>query len=386
MPQSFDLNREDCVIRCEGLTRRYGDVTVIDALDLCARAGEFLALLGRSGSGKTTILRLLAGFDQPDEGRIEIAGQCVAGGGAFVPPEQRRVGMVFQEYALFPHLTVAENIGYGLKRGTGRDARVREVLEMVGMAGLGERMPGELSGGQQQRVALARALAPQPAVVLLDEPFSNLDAGLRARLRLELREILQEARATAVFVTHDQEEALSLADRVAVLQDGQIAQVAPPEVLYRLPATRAVAEFVGEANFVPGYAEGDTASCDVGRLPLPLCRPAHGEVDVLLRPEWVRVHAHPEGEAVVKQRLYFGHDQLIRLELPNGERMDVRLGPDDGLRPGDRVRLSIEGPVVAYPREDQNSRAYRTPARPAESDPAAGEATRPRQMPVSADR
>src|SRR5690606_35663533 len=282
----------------------------------CVNEGEFVALLGRSGSGKTTLLRLIAGFERPTQGTIEIAGRLVAGNGVFIPPEKRRVGMVFQDYALFPHLTVLENIRYGL-RDAGADKRAQEVLELVGLDGLADRMPGELSGGQQQRVALARALAPQPAVVLLDEPFSNLDAGLRARLRVELRDILQEAGATAIFVTHDQEEALSLAGRVAVLRQGRIEQFAPPEALYRLPATREIAEFVGEANFVPGHAEGDTVTCGIGRFPLPLCRPARGEVDVMLRPEWIEVEADPQGEAIVLRRMYFRHDQLMRVELPD---------------------------------------------------------------------
>ncbi len=298
------------IICCHNLSHRYDETPVIEGFELCVNEGEFVALLGRSGSGKTTLLRLIAGFERPTQGTIEIAGRLVAGNGVFIPPEKRRVGMVFQDYALFPHLTVLENIRYGL-RDAGADKRAQEVLELVGLDGLADRMPGELSGGQQQRVALARALAPQPAVVLLDEPFSNLDAGLRARLRVELRDILQEAGATAIFVTHDQEEALSLADRVAVLRQGRIEQFAPPEALYRLPATREIAEFVGEANFVPGHAEGDTVTCGIGRFPLPLCRPARGEVDVMLRPEWIEVEADPQGEAIVLRRMYFGHDQLM---------------------------------------------------------------------------
>ena len=356
------------IIACRNLVRRYGGTVVLDRLDLDVYEGEFFALLGRSGSGKTTVLRLLAGFDQPDSGTIEIAGRSVAGPGAFVPPEKRRIGMVFQEYALFPHLTVAQNVGYGLRGEPSRAERVAEVLDLVGLGGLEERAPGELSGGQQQRVALARALAPRPDVVLLDEPFSNLDAGLRVRLRDELHEILREAGTTAVFVTHDQEEALSLADRVAVLQDGRIAQAAPPEVLYRFPATRQIAEFVGEANLLRGYAHGETVTCPVGRSPLPLYRPAQGPVDVMLRPEWLVAEADPDGEAVVVRRIYFGHDQLMVVRLEDGQDLQVRLGPDQSFERGERVSLLVHGPVVAYPRRHTNGWEWAAAA--AEQDPA----------------
>ncbi len=342
------------IIECSNLVRTFGDLRVIDNLSLEVMEGEFLALLGRSGCGKTTVLRLLAGFDRPDGGTIDIAGRRVSGPDVFVSPESRRVGMVFQEYALFPHLTVAQNVGYGLRRDPARGRRVEEVLELVGLAGLGGRMPGELSGGQQQRVALARALAPRPAVVLLDEPFSNLDAGLRVRLRVELRDILQQAGATAIFVTHDQEEALSLADRVAVLQNGRIAQVAPPEALYRFPATREIAAFVGEANFLRGQAQGDHVVCGIGQFPLPLCRPAEGAVDVMLRPEWIEAMPDPAGEVVVVRRMYFGHDQLMIVRMPGGDLLQVRLGPSDVFQPGERVQLAVHGPVIAYPRDPVN--------------------------------
>lgn len=344
------------IIGCYDLVRRYGDLTVIDGLTLEVAEGEFVALLGPSGCGKTTVLRLIAGFDQPDAGAIEIAGRRVADADIFVPPEHRRVGMVFQEYALFPHLTVAQNVAYGLARASrhDRERRVREVLALVGLSGLDDRMPAELSGGQQQRVALARALAPRPDVVLLDEPFSNLDAGLRTRLRVELRDILQRAGATTIFVTHDQEEALSLADRVAVLQDGRIAQISPPEELYRAPTTREIAAFVGEANFLPASAEGKYASCALGRL--ALLHPVNGPVDVLIRPEWIVAQADPHGEAVVVRRMYFGHDQLMIVRTDGGFDLQVRLGPDQTFQRGERVRLAVNGPVVAYPYKESNGR------------------------------
>ena len=217
-------------LRVRGLEKRYGDVEVLRGIDLDVERGEFLALLGPSGCGKTTALRVVAGFERPHAGSIEIGGDRVydatASGGRWVPPEGRRVGMVFQDYALFPHLSVARNIAFGLPRNAAnREARVTSALATVGLAGLGDRTPDQLSGGQQQRVALARALAPEPEVILLDEPFSNLDADLRASVREEVRQILREAGMTAVLVTHDQEEALSIADRVAVMLDGKIVQV-----------------------------------------------------------------------------------------------------------------------------------------------------------------
>jgi iron(III) transport system ATP-binding protein len=335
-------------ICCHNLTKSYGTTPVIDDLTLCVDQGEFVALLGPSGCGKTSTLRLIAGFERPDDGIIEVAGRLVAGPSHFVPPEHRRVGMVFQEYALFPHLNVEKNIGYGLAADRFRDYRVNEVLELVGLSGLGKRMPNELSGGQQQRVALARALAPKPDVVLLDEPFSNLDAGLRVRLREEVRDILRHAGATAIFVTHDQEEALSLADRVAVMKAGKVLQVAPPDALYRLPASRTVASFVGDANFIPGEANGMTVICGLGKLPLPLCRPAHGAVDVMIRPEWIDAKASPTGDAVVLTRTYFGHDQMMKVRTDQGVELQVWLGPFKMFEPGDRVALNVSCPVVAY--------------------------------------
>ena len=219
--------------------------------------GQLMALLGPSGCGKTTTLRLIAGFERLDDGEIEIGGRIVAGKGLHLPPEKRRIGMVFQEYALFPHLSVDQNVRFGLHSyPDDPQRRVAAVLELVGLSGFGPRMPHELSGGQQQRVALACALAPQPELVLLDEPFSNLDAGLRVRVRAEVRSILRQANATAIFVTHDQEEALSLVDTVAVMIDGTIRQAARPQALYRQPADRDVAAFLGDANFLPGIAQG----------------------------------------------------------------------------------------------------------------------------------
>jgi iron(III) transport system ATP-binding protein len=344
-------------LRCAGLGKRFGALTVVDGLDLEAHEGELLALLGPSGCGKTTTLRLIAGFEEPDAGTIEIGGRVVAraadGRVWSEPPEARRVGMVFQDYALFPHLDVAGNVGFGLPRRN-RERRIAAALATVGLADLGARMPAELSGGQQQRVALARALAPNPAVILLDEPFSNLDAELRATVRTEVRQILAEAGATALLVTHDQEEALSLADRVAVMWDGRIVQTASPEELYHRPVNRTVASFVGDAQFIPGQGEGRRIATELGLA--PAVGTAHGPVDVMLRPESLRLTPARDGDAVIPNgtvlsRLFYGHDQLLTVRLDTGRELQARIGAYGGIRPGDRVQASVRGAALAFPRE-----------------------------------
>ena len=341
----------ETMVRLFGVSKVYGSgpnsVEAVRDVDLELEPGKILSLLGPSGCGKTTTLRLLAGFEHPDAGTLEIGGRVVSGGKTFVPPEKRKVGMVFQDYALFPHLTVEQNVAYGLPRGAKRKGRVAEVLNLTHLEGLGDRMPHELSGGQQQRVALARALAPEPAVVLLDEPFSNLDAALRARVRGEMREILRGAQATAIFVTHDQEEALSISDEIAVMIDGNILQQAPPEDLYLYPATREVAEFVGEANFIPGTAKGGRVQCVLGDI--PALEPVEdGAVEVMLRPESLLLRALPDGEATVTGREFYGHDQLIQLRLDSGETFYSRSVGRQSFDTGERVSLGVWGPVVVF--------------------------------------
>jgi len=353
------------MIRLSGVAKSFGAHPAVRDLDLELARGRILALLGPSGCGKTTTLRLLAGFESPDVGEIEIADRIVARGlpsTTNIPPEKRRVGMVFQDYALFAHLTVAQNVAYGLKgvsRGKKRDARVAEVLALAHLDGLEDRMPHELSGGQQQRVALARALAPEPAVVLLDEPFSNLDAALRVEVRSEMREILTAAGATAIFVTHDQAEALSFADEVAVMFGGSIVQVAPPEDLYHRPATRNVAEFVGEANFVSGTAKNGRLRCALGDV--PACGECAGAVEAMLRPEALHLRALSNEEeakagvgATVLAREFYGHDQLLKLRLDSGPVLCSRLGGGPGFRPGERVAVEVQGPALVFPNPSDN--------------------------------
>jgi iron(III) transport system ATP-binding protein len=338
----------EIAVRVVGLAKAYGAVRAVDGVDFAVRRGTILALLGPSGCGKTTILRLIAGFERPDRGEVELEGQRVAGPGVEVPPERRRVGMVFQDYALFPHLTVAANVAFGLPRTPDRRARVEALLAQVGLAGLGHRWPHELSGGQQQRVALARALAPRPRVLLLDEPFSNLDAPLRARVRAEVRALLAEAGVTAIFVTHDREEALSLADEVGILAAGRLLQLAAPDVLYHWPASPAVATAVGDANFLDGTAQGLTATCELGTV--PLAQPSEGPVRLLLRPEAVRLEVDAAGSARVVGREFLGPDQVLHVRLPSGAILRVRLPADQPLGPGAQVAVWPRGPLLAFPR------------------------------------
>jgi iron(III) transport system ATP-binding protein len=355
MKQVDDLLFERPIaLRASGLVKQYGSSTIVDHVNIVASKGELLALLGPSGCGKTTTLRMIAGLEEPDAGEIEINGKVVAGAKVYEPPERRQVGMVFQDGALFPHLSVEKNVGFGLRRGGDRRDVISDVLRLVGLAGYEQRMPYELSGGEQQRVALARALAPKPAVILLDEPFSSLDAELRRSLRVEVREILERAHATAVLVTHDQEEALSRADRVVVMWDGRVVQEASPEELYFRPATKAIGVFVGNAQFIPGVATGRQVDCVLGSLPTD--RAASGAVDVMIRPESLRVS--PPGDsapanATVLSRQFFGHDQLLTVEFDAGCVLNVRLGTYGGVRNGSRIHVRVRGAVQTFPRQNE---------------------------------
>ena len=337
------------------LSKRYADgaLPVVNGLTFGVADGEVLALLGPSGCGKTTALRMLAGFETLDAGRVSLAGRLLAGDGTHVPPERREIGFVFQDHALFPHLSVADNVAFGLRgsRRAAREARVAEVLALVGMTGFEARLPHALSGGQQQRVALARALAPRPRLLLLDEPFSGLDAFLRAEMRRSVRDILRAEGTTAVFVTHDQEEALEMADRVAVMQGGRIDQVGTPEEVYGTPRTLFVAQFLGQTNLALAAADGRTAETPFGTLALH--REAEGTVLVALRPEHVAIahaaDAAPGGsDGVVTQRAYKGHDVTYRVQV--GPIDCLVHSPDPGFAVGDAVRIRATRPATVLDR------------------------------------
>jgi iron(III) transport system ATP-binding protein len=348
-----ETSTRGAALRLRDLRKSFGDVVAVDGVDLDVEPGSTCALLGPSGCGKTTTLRLIAGLEDPDGGEVEIDGETVSTPRRSLPPERRRIGMVFQDYALFPHLDVAGNVGYGLGRRPDRD-RVERMLGTVGLAGLGDRHPHELSGGQQQRVALARALIAEPRAVLLDEPFSNLDAGLRERVRAEVREILEAQGVTSVFVTHDQEEALSLADVVAVVNEGRIEQVGTPEEVYSRPATRWVAGFLGEIEVLPGIASEGIVECELGEFSHR--NGLRGEVDVLVRPESIAVDTveppnRRSQEATVVSRSFYGHDQLLRLRLPSGATVRARRLGFPAWHPGDRVRVWIDGPADVLARD-----------------------------------
>lgn len=342
------------------LHHRYGTEDVLVGVDVAIEAGTTLALLGPSGCGKTTLLRAIAGLERPWAGTVSIDGETMAGPSIWVPPEKRRVGLVFQDWALFPHRTVAGNVGYGLPRAD-RATRVAAALDLVGLDGFGDRMPATLSGGQQQRVALARTLAPQPRVLLLDEPFSNLDASRRVDVRAELRALLAEIGTTAVFVTHDQEEAFVLGDRVALMHNGRIVQVDTPQGLYRHPADRWAAEFVGDAVVLAGQASGSSATTPIGALPLE--RAMDGPVEVVIRPEQLRLR-EPDPRAnggsatdpastkgLVEAVEYYGHDAMVHV-LVGDQSIKVRTGPVPVGSPGRPVEVSFVGQAaIAFDRQ-----------------------------------
>lgn len=341
------------ILTIHELRKAFGSQVVIDGIELDVGEGEFVALLGPSGSGKTTMLRLIAGFEDADAGEIRLGNRLIVHDGISVPPERRKIGMVFQDYALFPHLSVRDNVAFGLPRGKAKKGRVEVVLERVGLGPWIDQMPHFLSGGQQQRVALARALAPNPEIVMLDEPFSNLDPALRMQVRADVRRILQDAGVTAILVTHDQEEALSMADRIAVLFDGRIAQYATPEDVYDRPATREVAAFVGDAQFVPGVATGDMVETVLGTL--ALASPEEGDVDILIRPEMVSLSPLEDDSAgspgTVASRRFFGRDQQVNVTLDrDGTALTARIPTLHHYAEGERVAATIDRPVLAFPR------------------------------------
>ena len=340
-------------LRIDGVEKQFDAVEVLRGVSLDVPAGSMCALLGPSGSGKTTLLRVIAGLETAAAGSITLDERILTGDGVFVRPEKRRIGMVFQDWALFPHLTVGQNVAFGLDRSAASKARVDDVLAMVGLDAFAGRAPGTLSGGQQQRVALARALAPRPEVLLLDEPFSNLDVALRVRVRNEVHRLLVAAGVTSVFVTHDQQEAFVLGDQVVVMRDGVVEQACAASELYERPVNPWVASFVGEANLIAGVADGDTVTTTFGRVPL------HGRVvgpvEVLLRPEHLHAGAITGAptaaptDGVVEFVEYYGHDTVIVARLADGRSIRIRETATT-VRTGDAISIEYRGPAtMAYP-------------------------------------
>ena len=327
------------IIELKNISKYYGKTPAVENLSFSVKKGEIFAILGPSGCGKTTTLRLIAGFDKPDKGELILGGKTVADHETFLQPEKRNVGMVFQDYALFPHITVKENISFGLKdmNDEEKDAIVENMLDFVGLPGVGDRYPHNLSGGQQQRVALARALAPCPIMVLLDEPFSNLDADMRTQMREEMLKILRKAKTTAILVTHDQEEAFAMADYVAVLNNGKMEQLGTPEDVYHNPASSFVADFVGKADFIEGVVEGDSIKTEIG-LFLNNTDLANGEkVYLMVRPDDIEIKPDNKGCAVIRDQQFKGSEVLYTLSLPKDRCIHSALPSAQMLPAGTRV-------------------------------------------------
>ncbi|WP_245683183.1 ABC transporter ATP-binding protein [Halovenus aranensis] len=349
--ESHDEETGETVLEIDGLTRTYEQECAVEAFSLSVDEGELVTLLGPSGCGKTTTLRMIAGLERPTEGTIHIDGSAVADDDAFVPSERRDVGLVFQNFALFPHLTVEENVTFGIKDWDDDPKRERaeELLELVGLLDHREKKPDQLSGGQQQRVALARSLAPEPDVLLLDEPFSNLDVRLRIEMREEVRRILKKAGVTAISVTHDQEEALSISDRVAIMNDGKLEQVGKPEVVFENPESRFVASFLGRASFLPSRVIGETVETELGTLTTkklngPVDAYDGAEIDVLVRPD--DLEAVPCNEATadghIVHRQYNGPTFVYQVALESGTTVRCLHNHAETFEHGQPVAVSLK--------------------------------------------
>ncbi len=355
----------DTVLMLDSVTKAFGQEKAVSDFSLTVRDGEILTLLGPSGCGKTTLLRMIAGLEQPSSGEIRIADELVADSTQFLPAEKRDIGLVFQDFALFPHLTVAENVAFGLKdwEKERAEARVDDLLELVGLSAHRDKRPDALSGGQQQRVALARSLAPEPAVLLLDEPFSNLDVRLRVEMREEVRRILKATGVTAISVTHDQEEALSISDRVAIMNNGRLEQVGQPETVFENPESRFVASFLGRASFVPATVNGDIVETDLGTLSVeqlngPVDAYDGATLDILLRPD--DLEAIPSNEAtadgIITHRQYNGPNFVYRVELNNGATVRCLHNHVETFEHNQPVAVSItaDHPLAWYPALEEN--------------------------------
>ncbi|WP_008314363.1 ABC transporter ATP-binding protein [Leptolyngbya sp. PCC 6406] len=360
------------VLRLQDVTKQYPHTSApaVAGVSLSLVAGEILGLLGPSGCGKTTLLRLIGGFERPDGGEIHLATQPIATAHRWVPPEQRSIGMVFQDFALFPHLTVRQNVAFGLQslqrqdpkssrdgqRPTHQGSRTQEALALVGLAKFADRYPHELSGGQQQRVALARALAPRPTIILLDEPLSNLDVQVRLYLRQEVREILKRTGISAVFVTHDQEEALSISDKVAVMRRGHLEQVGAPEEIYANPASQFVAEFVTQANFLTAQRRGESWETEAGTFYLPMAN-ALGTLEggmLMIRQEDLLLEPDEAGTVWIRDRQFLGREYNYCLQTPSGQTLHARMATGATLPTGSRVRLKVDPQALRiFPGHDE---------------------------------
>ncbi|NER79559.1 MAG: ABC transporter ATP-binding protein [Leptolyngbya sp. SIO1D8] len=328
----------------------------VDGVSLTLETGDLLGLLGPSGCGKTTLLRLIAGFEKPEVGTIQLAGRPVCGEGNWVPPERRDVGVVFQDYALFPHLSVMDNVAFGLKSlarhrkfttGHIREETLKAIA-LVGLTGYEKRFPHELSGGQQQRVALARAIAPRPSLILLDEPFSNLDVQVRLYLRQEVRDILKSVGTSGVFVTHDQEEALSISDRLAVMRNGCVEQIGTPEEIYWNPCSRFVAEFVTQANFLPAERQGENWKTILGAFPVDANNTTAQQGELMIRQEALILEPSPAGNLIVRDRQFLGREYRYTLTTPTGQILYARTATHLRIEVGQTVQgqIAVEQPPV----------------------------------------
>ena len=335
---------ENLIIRARSVSKSYGTEVVLSDFNLDVWNGSIVGILGISGSGKTTALRLLAGFDKPDSGIIEMRDKVISSKETFMPPEERNIGMVFQDYALFPHLNVEKNIAFGLSRDEIKSGRLEEVLSMCNLEIYRNKFPQELSGGQQQRVSLARALAPKPEVILLDEPFTSLDAHMARDLREEVVSLLRQTETTALIVTHDQEEALSVCDVVSVLENGSVIQSATPQEIYLNPVSQTVANSVGDPNILKGFSVDGRVETSLGTFVTAY----NGALDVSIRPECIELLLDSEGSYVVKECTFYGHDQVISFQNSKGEVFRARSLPNTIYEAGDKVNINISE-VTTFP-------------------------------------
>lgn len=335
---------ENLIIRARSITKSYGTEKVLSDFNLDVWNGSIVGILGISGSGKTTALRLIAGFDRPDSGMIEMRDQIISSEELFLPPEERNIGMVFQDYALFPHLNVEKNIAFGLTKDEIKNGRLEEVLTLCNLNHYRNKIPQELSGGQQQRVALARALAPNPEVILLDEPFTSLDAHMARELRDEVVALLRKTETTAIIVTHDQEEALSVCDVVSVLENGKVIQSATPQEIYLNPVSQTVANSVGDPNILKGFSVDGRVETSLGTF----VSAYDGALDVSIRPECIELSLDSDGSYVVKECTFYGHDQVISFQNSKGEIFRARSLPNTIYESGDKVNINISE-VTTFP-------------------------------------